>query len=108
MRGEGSPSPIYEGEDGVIARLLDGEDARYVVSLPSTGETKRAVLDTYTKEYAAEYQAQAFIDLARRLHGRIGDLGAIARVQIATSYHTHYVIGSGANDPEKDGPERVA
>ena len=38
MRGEGSPSPIYEGEDGVIAWLLDGPDARYEVPLPEPGE----------------------------------------------------------------------
>ena len=30
MRDEGSPSPIYEGEDGVIAWMLSGPDARYV------------------------------------------------------------------------------
>jgi membrane associated rhomboid family serine protease len=28
MRGQTSPTPIYEGEDGVIAWLLDGPDAR--------------------------------------------------------------------------------
>jgi 2-methylcitrate dehydratase len=27
MRGEGAPSPIYEGEDSVIARILDGKKA---------------------------------------------------------------------------------
>src|SRR5579875_3896582 len=31
MRGETSPAPIYEGEDGVIAWLLDGPGARYEV-----------------------------------------------------------------------------
>ena len=34
MRGEGSPSPIYEGEDSVIARILDGKKALYKVPLP--------------------------------------------------------------------------
>ena len=29
MRGEGAPSPIYEGEDGVIAWLLGGPKADY-------------------------------------------------------------------------------
>ena len=38
MRGETSPSPIYEGEDGVIAWLLDGKDASYDVPLPAAGE----------------------------------------------------------------------
>ena len=68
MRGQTSPVPIYEGEDGVIAWLLDGPDASYTVPLPGPGEAKRAILDTYTKEHSAEYQAQAWIDLARKLH----------------------------------------
>ena len=34
MRGEGAPSPIYEGEDSVIARILDGKKALYKVPLP--------------------------------------------------------------------------
>lgn len=37
MRGETSPAPIYEGEDGVIAQLLDGLDATYTVRLPALG-----------------------------------------------------------------------
>ncbi|MDX6645847.1 MAG: 2-methylcitrate dehydratase, partial [Miltoncostaeaceae bacterium] len=72
MRGEGSPSPIYEGEDGVIAWLLGGPDADYRVPLPEPGEPKRAILDSYTKEHSAEYQAQALIDLARRMAPRVG------------------------------------
>src|SRR6478752_8466089 len=69
MRGQTSPVPIYEGEDGVIAWMLDGPEASYMVPLPEAGEAKRAILDTYTKEHSAEYQAQAWIDLARKLHG---------------------------------------
>jgi 2-methylcitrate dehydratase len=37
MRGQTSPVPIYEGEDGVIAWLLDGPDASYQVPLPHPG-----------------------------------------------------------------------
>ncbi len=104
MRGQTSPTPIYEGEDGVIAWLLDGPDAHYEVPLPEAGEAKRGILDTYTKEHSAEYQAQAWIDLARKLHNEypaLGDAGNIDRVVIRTSHHTHYVIGTGANDPQK-------
>lgn len=104
MRGEGAPSPIYEGEDGVIAWLLSGPEASYTVPLPAPGETKRAILDTYTKEHSAEYQSQALIDLARRLGPRIGDLSQAKSIVIHTSYHTHYVIGSGAGDPQKYDP----
>ncbi|GAB6859306.1 MmgE/PrpD family protein [Microbacterium xylanilyticum] len=107
MRGETSPSPIYEGEDGVIAWMLDGPDAAYEVPLPADGEPKRAILDTYTKEHSAEYQAQAWIDLARKLHNERPELADPANVEsivIHTSHHTHYVIGSGANDPQKYDP----
>ncbi len=104
MRGQTSPSPIYEGEDGVIAWMLDGKDASYEVPLPAGGEPKRAILDSYTKEHSAEYQAQAWIDLARKLHNEGVDGAKIASVVLHTSHHTHYVIGSGANDPQKYDP----
>jgi 2-methylcitrate dehydratase len=107
MRGETSPSPIYEGEDGVVAWMLDGPDASYDVPLPAAGETKRGILDSYTKEHSAEYQAQAWIDLARRLGEQRPDLRDPANVEfivLHTSHHTHYVIGSGANDPQKYDP----
>lgn len=104
MRGQGSPSPIYEGEDGVLAWLLGGPEAVYAVPLPAPGEPKRAILDTYTKEHSAEYQAQALIDLARRLGPRLGDTAKVDRIVIRTSHHTHYVIGSGSGDPQKYDP----
>jgi 2-methylcitrate dehydratase len=107
MRGQTSPTPIYEGEDGVIAWLLDGPDAHYTVSLPAAGEPKRAILDSFTKEHSAEYQAQALIDLARKLHREHPEIlppGAIRSIVIHTSHHTHNVIGSGANDPQKYDP----
>jgi len=104
MRGEGAPSPIYEGEDGVIAWLLGGPGARYSVPLPAPGEPKRAILDSFTKEHSAEYQSQALIDLAFRMRGMIDDLEAIDRIVIHTSHHTHYVIGTGAGDPQKMDP----
>jgi len=108
IRGQTSPAPIYEGEDGVIASMLDGPGASYTVTLPDVGESKQAILATYTKEHSAEYQAQAWIDLARRLHGDHPELcsgHAIERIVIHSSYHTHFVIGSGANDPQKYDPE---
>src|SRR5690606_5396332 len=107
MRGQTSPSPIYEGEDGVIAWLLDGPDGRYTVPLPEAGEARVAILDSYTKEHSAEYQAQAWIDLARRLGRERPDLRdpqQIAAIVLHTSHHTHYVIGSGSGDPEKYDP----
>ena len=105
MRGEGAPSPIYEGEDSVIAWMLDGKNALYQVPLPEPGEPKRAILDTYTKEHSAEYQSQALIDLAFRMGKQVSNWDDVADVLIETSHHTHYVIGTGSNDPQKFDPE---
>jgi 2-methylcitrate dehydratase len=104
IRGEGAPSPIYEGEDSVIAYVLSGPGKKYYVPLPRVNETKKAILETYTKEHSAEYQSQALIDLARSLNKKIGNLSDIKKVIIETSHHTHYVIGTGANDPQKMDP----
>lgn len=105
MRGEGAPSPIYEGEDSVVAYMLDGKDALYTVTLPEPGEEKRAILETYTKEHSAEYQSQALIDLASRMKSKITNFDDIKEIVIHTSHHTHYVIGTGANDPQKMDPK---
>ena len=105
MRGEGAPSPIYEGEDSVVAWMLDGPKAHYQVPLPAQGEHKRAIMDSYTKEHSAEYQSQALIDLAFRMREKIADPEQIEKIVIHTSHHTHYVIGTGANDPQKMDPK---
>ena len=105
MRGEGAPSPIYEGEDSVIAYVLSGPKAKYNVPLPNINEEKKAILETYTKEHSAEYQSQALIDLARSLNERVGNISNIKSVDIHTSHHTHYVIGTGAKDPQKMDPK---
>ncbi len=104
MRGERSPSPIYEGEDSIIAWILDGPKAEYFVPLPEDGEEKRAILETYTKEHSAEYQSQALIDLAFDMREKIQKFDNIKEIVIETSHHTHYVIGTGSNDPQKFDP----
>ena len=104
MRGEGSPSPIYEGEDSVIAYVLSGKKSKYVVPLTKINEEKKAILETYTKEHSAEYQSQALIDLAKNLNKKIKNISDIKKIKIYTSHHTHYVIGTGAKDPQKMNP----
>jgi 2-methylcitrate dehydratase len=105
MRGEGAPSPIYEGEDSVIAWMLNGPQAHYVVPLPASGEPKRAIMDSFTKEHSAEYQSQALIDLAFRMREQVKNFDDVEKIVIHTSHHTHYVIGTGANDPQKMDPK---
>jgi len=105
MRGEGAPSPIYEGEDSVIAYMLSGKNGSYTVPLPVPGEEKLAILESYTKEHSAEYQSQALIDLAFKMRKKISNYEDIERIVIHTSHHTHYVIGTGAGDPQKMDPK---
>ncbi|MEM1379473.1 MAG: MmgE/PrpD family protein [Pseudomonadota bacterium] len=117
MRGEGAPSPIYEGEDSIISFILNGRTARdqggspyeptYTIPLPGAGEAKRQILDTYTKEHSAEYQSQALIDLAFDMGPKIEAAGGFDKVKsvvLHTSHHTHYVIGTGSGDPQKMDP----
>ncbi len=114
MRGEGAPQPIYEGEDGIIAWILNGRTSRdqgkspydpiYHVPLPGAGQPKRAILETYTKEHSAEYQSQALIDLAFDMGKKVDDFSKIKDIILHTSHHTHYVIGTGSNDPQKFDP----
>lgn len=104
MRGERSPSPIYEGEDSVLAYMLDGSTSDYQVPLPEVGESRRAILQSYTKEHSAEYQSQALIDLAFRMRTKVKNWEDVERITIYTSHHTNYVIGTGSGDPQKFDP----
>src|SRR3546814_13019438 len=36
---------------------------------------------------------------------RVGDTARIRDIRIATSHHTHFVIGTGAGDPQKMDPQ---
>jgi 2-methylcitrate dehydratase len=84
--------------------MLDGPNAQYDVSLPGPAEPKRAILESFTKEHSAEYQAQALIDLAFRMRKQISNFEQIEKIIIHTSHHTHTVIGTGAADPQKFDP----
>ena len=71
MRGQTSPDADLRGRGRrhrLAARRARTRTTR--CRCPRAGEAKRAILDTYTKEHSAEYQAQAWIDLARRLGAR--------------------------------------
>src|SRR6202011_569679 len=101
MRGEAAPSPIYRGEESVIAVMLGGRERHYEVILPAPGEPPRAILATYTKAHSPEYQAQALGGLAIELAPHVPDSGGVEEIVVHTSHHTHAVVGTGANDPQK-------
>ena len=104
MRGETSPSPVWEGEYGIIATLLDEPDTGHEVRFPRGREARTGILSTFTKEHSAGYHGNAMIDLAVRIRPRIPDLEQIASVEIHSKKFTHIVVGSGSGDPEKYDP----
>ncbi len=104
MRGETSPSPIWEGDYGIIAVLLGGPDQVCHVPLPGPGSPCRAILETYPKEHSAGYHGQAIIDLAFRMRPNVADLDHIERIELRTKRLTHVVMGAGSGDPEKWDP----
>lgn len=111
MRGLKGPNPVYEGVDSIIRRFLDGRDdpnAEYKVELAEAGvDALRNILITYPKQHAFEYQGQAIIDVTLELKKELGDrpLSEIKQITLETSHHTHHVIGTDANDPQKIDPD---
>ncbi len=105
MRGETSPSPIWEGDYGIIAILLGGPDHVCHVPLPDENVPCRAILETYPKEHSAGYHGQAVIDLAMRLRPKLKDLDRIRSIELRTKRKTHEVMGAGSGDPEKWDPK---
>ena len=115
MHGLKGPNPVYEGEDSIIRRFLDGKNdpkAEYKIALIDKGEKLRNIMMTYPKEHAFEYQGQAIIDMAlgmiEKLPQKKGggcDWAQIKDVLLETSHHTDHVIGTGAHDPQKIDPD---
>ena len=104
MRGEGAPNPIYEGEDGFIAWILSGPEARYTVPLP--GQARRSVRSsTPTPRSTRPSTRRRRSSTLRASSARDRGSDEDQRVVIHTSHHTHYVIGTGANDPQKMDPK---
>ncbi|GAA3582278.1 MmgE/PrpD family protein [Marinobacter xestospongiae] len=110
------PNPVYEGVDSIIRRFLDGRDnpeAVYRVELNDPAQAPmRNILKTYPKQHAFEYQGQAIIDLALQMREQLPrdasgnvDMAQIANIVLQTSHHTHHVIGTDANDPQKIDPD---
>ena len=60
--------------------------------------------ETSHYDIVSNYSTKALIDLAKKLKTKIPNLNQIKKIDIFTSHHTHYVIGTGANDPQKMDP----
>ena len=65
---------------------------------------RKQFLKLIQKNIQQNTKLKHLIDLARSLKKRIGNIEKIKKIDIYTSHHTHNVIGTGANDPQKMDP----
>lgn len=105
LRGEKGPSPVWEGDYGIVPILLHKENENIEINLPTTDEPREGILSTFTKEHSAGYHGNSIIDLAFNVRKKIKDLKEIKKINIYSKKYTHIVMGSGSNDPEKYDPK---
>jgi len=70
--------------------------------LPAPGEAKRGILQSFPKQWSAEYEAQPFIDLAFRMRDRIKNLDDVKRIVVFGSNHMDTVIGTRTGGDRTD------
>ena len=104
LRGQLSPSPIYEGSQGLLAVLLGGPGTKLSVPLPEPGEPKRTALLSFPKQWPAEGDIQPFIDLAIKMRSKISSLADVEKILIKGSKQLDFVDGTGGKDPQKMNP----
>lgn len=105
IRGEKGPSPVWEGDYGIVPILLHKENEDIEINLPEKNAPRAGILSTFTKEHSAGYHGNSIIDVAFLLKEKIKDLKEIKKINIYSKKYTHIVMGSGSNDPEKYSPE---
>ena len=105
MRGDTSPSPVWEGDYGIIQILLKNNRGEIKIELPESNEPRQGILNTFTKEHSAGYHGNSLIDLAFEMRKKVTDTKEIKKINIFTKEYTHVVMGSGSNDKEKYSSE---
>lgn len=105
IRGDTSPSPVWEGDYGIISILLEKENKNIKINLPEKNEPRSGILGTFTKEHSAGYHGNSLIDLAFKMRTKIKDTKQIKKINIYSKKYTHIVMGSGSNDNEKYSPK---
>ena len=105
IRGEKGPSPVWEGDYGIVPILLHKENENIEINLPEKNAPRAGILSTFTKEHSAGYHGNSIIDVAFLLREKIKNLQEIKKINIYSKKYTHIVMGSGSNDPEKYSPE---
>ena len=104
MRGEKGPSPVWEGDYGIVPILLHKENENIEINLPEKNAPRAGILSTFTKEHSAGYHGNSIIDVVF-VACDTSNLKEIKKINIYSKKYTHIVMGSGSNDPEKYSPE---
>ena len=105
IRGDTSPSPVWEGDYGIIPILLKKNNDDLDIELPVGDEPRKGILGTFTKEHSAGYHGNSLIDIAFNMRKKIKDTKEISKINIHSKQYTHIVMGSGSNDKEKYSPK---
>ena len=105
IRGDTSPSPVWEGDYGIIPILLKKNNDDLDIELPVRDEPRKGILGTFTKEHSAGYHGNSLIDIAFNMRKKIKDTKEISKINIHSKQYTHIVMGSGSNDKEKYSPK---
>ena len=105
IRGDTSPSPVWEGDYGIIPILLKKNNDDLDIELPIGDEPRKGILGTFTKEHSAGYHGNSLIDIAFNMRKKIKDTKEISKINILSKQYTHIVMGSGSNDKEKYSPK---
>ena len=79
------PSPIYEGEDSVIAWMLSGKDEIFD-STSRKGEAKRAIMDTYEEHSANTNHKRSLTSLL--ISVKVSNFDDVDRIMVHTSSHS--------------------
>ena len=64
IRGEKGPSPVWEGDYGIVPILLHKENEDIEINLPEKNAPRAGILSTFTKEHSAGYHGNSIIDVA--------------------------------------------
>ena len=80
IRGEKGPSPVWEGDYGIVPILLHKENEDIEINLPEKNAPRAGILSTFTKEHSAGYHGNSIIDVAFLLKEKIKDLKEIKKI----------------------------
>ena len=109
-----SPPIIEEGKMNLTTSIIIEVSKELIATDEKLKAFKQSVLDLCLKSRLAggsilsigrvDLLSSSTDEQQKKLNKKIPNLNLIKKIDIYTSHHTHYVIGTGANDPQKMDP----